>query len=132
MRARPHVRFRHPPSAVGVALYQSTGLASALLAWVSREQVAPEFVMSDSAGSPADAPPRDKVAESCAVALLVHDESTKLVELARVLHALGEHVSRIVGGAYEWYLDLEGFDHVTHEEVAALHVLHAVVMLRVV
>ena len=54
------------------------------------------------------------------------------MEVVRVLHGLGEHVRDVVGRAHERDLELEGLDHVAHEEVAPLHVLHAIVVLRVV
>ena len=63
---------------------------------------------------------------------LVHDESSKSVEAGGVLHRLGEEIREVVVRVDEGYLDLEGLDHVADEEVAPLHVLHAIVVLRVV
>ena len=35
-------------------------------------------------------------------------------------------------GAHEWHLELEGLHHVAHKEVATLHMLHAIMVFRVV
>ena len=64
--------------------------------------------------------------------MLVHDDSPQLVEVAGVLHRLGEEIREVVVRVDEGYLDLEGLDHVADEEVASLDVLDAVVVLRVV
>ena len=63
---------------------------------------------------------------------LVHDDLAQGVELAGRLHRLGEEVGEVVRRADEGHLELERLDHVPHEEVPSLHVLHAVVVLRVV
>ena len=62
---------------------------------------------------------------------LVHDDSTHGVELSRA-ERLRKEVGDVVVGAHEGHLDLELFDHVAYEEVPAQHVLHAVMVLRVV
>ena len=63
---------------------------------------------------------------------LVHDEATQSAELGRVLHGLREDVTEVLLGRHEGHLEFERLNHVADEEVAALHVLHAVVVLRVV
>ena len=60
---------------------------------------------------------------------LVHDERAEGEELLCVVHRLGEEVGRVLVGREVRHRDLEGLDHVAHEEVAALDVLHAVVVL---
>ena len=59
---------------------------------------------------------------------LVHHHLVERVELAR----LREEVGEVVRGADEGDLELEALDHVPDEEVPPLHVLHPVVVLRVV
>jgi hypothetical protein len=54
------------------------------------------------------------------------------MELAGGLHRLCEKIGDVVRCANEGHLDLEGFDHVADEEVTPLHVLHAIVVLRIV
>ena len=63
---------------------------------------------------------------------LVHDDPPEAEEGLRSMHRLGEEVGDVVGGPDERDLDLEGLDHVAHEEVSPLDVLHALVLLRVV
>ena len=63
---------------------------------------------------------------------LVHDSFPEGMELAGGLHRLCEKVGDVVRCAHEGHLDLEGFDHVADEEVTPLHVLHAIVVFRVV
>ena len=62
---------------------------------------------------------------------LVHDDFPESVELVG-RHRLGEEVGDIVRRAHERHLDLHRFHHVADEEVAALDVLHPVMMLRVI
>ena len=58
---------------------------------------------------------------------------TQSVELAgRFFKRLSEEVSEVIRGAHIRQFDLKGFNHVTHKEVTPLHMLHVVVMLRVV
>ena len=54
------------------------------------------------------------------------------MELAGRLRGLSEEVSEVVSSAHKGHLNLERLNHVTHEEVASLNMLHAVMMLRVV
>ena len=62
----------------------------------------------------------------------VHDSPAVGMERLGVLHRLGEEVRRVLVRGDVGHNQLEGLDHVAHEEVAALHVLHAVMVLRVV
>ena len=62
---------------------------------------------------------------------LVHDDSTHGVELSRA-ERLRKEVGDVVVGAHVGHLELERLHHVPHEEVPSLHMLHAVVVLRVV
>jgi ABC-type sugar transport system ATPase subunit len=50
----------------------------------------------------------------------------ELAEAGRVLHGLGEEVRRVLVRGDERHLELERLDHVAHEEVSSLDVLHAV------
>eukprot|EP00966_Prymnesium_polylepis_P274111 6332341-Prymnesium_polylepis.1 len=61
--------------------------------------------------------------------LLVHAEATQDDE-ALGLERLGEEVGDVVGRADMRHVELELLDHVPHVEVAAGHVLRAVVVLR--
>ena len=70
-------------------------------------------------------------AASVAFALEVHGEAPE-GEKALGLERLGEEVGNVVERADERHLELELLHHVAHIEVAALHVLGAVVVLRVV
>ena len=61
----------------------------------------------------------------------VHDYVAEAEERLGV-ERLREEVGDVVRGADEGHLELEGLDHVAHEEVAARDVLGLVVVLRVV
>ena len=62
----------------------------------------------------------------------VHDDVAELAEAGGVLHRLGQEVRGVVVRGDVGDLDLKRLDHVTQEVVAALDVLHAVVVLGVV
>ena len=62
----------------------------------------------------------------------VHNNASKLVELLDVLHRLSEEVGGVVVRRDVRHLKFELFDHVAHKEVATLHVLGLLVVLRVV
>ena len=62
----------------------------------------------------------------------VHDSPAMSMERLRVLHWLGEEVRRVLVRGDVGHNQFEGLDHVAHKEVAALHVLHAVMVLWVV
>ena len=57
---------------------------------------------------------------------------TQGVKLAGRLHRLSEEVGKVIGGADERHLEFERLDHVTDEEMAALHMLHAVMVFRII
>ena len=52
--------------------------------------------------------------------------------MRRALERLGEEIGRVLRSGHVGDLELERLDHVAHEEVSSLDVLHAVVVLRVV
>ena len=52
--------------------------------------------------------------------------------MAGRLHGLSEEVGKVVGGADIRHLEFERLDHVTDKEMAPLHMLHAVVVFRVI
>ena len=86
-----------------------------------------------------NAPPQTEVrapkgCKACAAAGsgFVHDPLAPRVELAGRFTGLSEEISEVVMRAYKWNLDLERLDHVTDEEVATLHMLHAIMVLRVI
>ena len=63
---------------------------------------------------------------------LIHDVFTQGVELAGRLHGFSEEVSKVISGAHKGHLEFKGLDHVAYEEMAALHMLHAIMMFRVI
>jgi len=74
---------------------------------------------------------RPWVDTSRGLSALVHNDAAHRMKLLSV-ERLCEEVRYIVEGAHKGHLDLQGLDHVTHEEVAPCHVLHAIMVLRVV
>ena len=62
----------------------------------------------------------------------VHDLVAELTEVRWALERLGEEIGRVLRSGHVGDLELERLDHVAHEEVSSLDVLHAVVVLRVV
>jgi hypothetical protein len=83
--------------------------------------------------SPQRAGRKRAMKEKCLAARrLVHDKGAELEEGGCALHRFGEEVRVVVRCGDERDAQLERLDHIANEEVAALDVLHARVVLRVI
>ena len=70
-------------------------------------------------------PPMERLRALSGLVLIVHDDAAQIAELRRALHGLGQDVGGVLLRGHEGHLELERLDHVAHEEVATLNMLHA-------